>query len=223
MKLLEALLNLLFPPKCPFCGKIQETTGICPNCEKDLPWIPGAEVLREGPGGLRCAGAVWYEKAVRDALLRLKFQGASEIAEPLGELVARCAAEQFGGEFDTVTWVPVSRKRLRRRGYDQAELLARSACRLWETQPVRLLEKTADNPAQSGIRDAAARRANVLGVYEAVGDVTGKRVLLIDDICTSGATLTECVRVLENAGAERVVCVAAALARKENVHKTATE
>lgn len=223
MKLLEALLNLLFPPKCPFCGKIQETTGICPNCEKDLPWIPGAEALREGPGGLRCAGAVWYEKAVRDALLRLKFQGASEIAEPLGELVARCAAEQFGGEFDTVTWVPVSRKRLRRRGYDQAELLARSACRLWETEPVRLLEKTVDNPAQSGIRDAAARRANVLGVYEAVGDVTGKRVLLIDDICTSGATLTECVRVLENAGAERVVCVAAALARKENVHKTATE
>ena len=223
MKLLEALLNLLFPPKCPFCGKIQETTGICPNCEKDLPWIPGAEALREGPGGLRCAGAVWYEKAVRDALLRLKFQGASEIAEPLGELVARCAAEQFGGEFDTVTWVPVSRKRLRRRGYDQAELLARSACRLWETEPVRLLEKTVDNPAQSGIRDAAARRANVLGVYEDVGDVTGKRVLLIDDICTSGATLTECVRVLENAGAERVVCVAAALARKENVHKTATE
>ena len=137
--------------------------------------------------------------------------------------MARCAAEQFGGEFDTVTWVPVSRKRLRRRGYDQAELLARSACRLWETQPVRLLEKIADNPAQSGIRDAAARRANVLGVYEAVGDVTGKRFLLIDDICTSGATLTECVRVLENAGAERVVCVAAALARKENVHKTATE
>lgn len=223
MKLLEALLNLLFPPKCPFCGKIQETTGICPNCEKELPWILGAEVLREGPGGLRCAGAVWYEKTVRDALLRLKFQGASEIAEPLGELIARCAAEQFGGEFDTVTWVPVSRKRLRKRGYDQAELLARNACRLWETQPVRLLEKTADNPAQSGIRDAAARRANVLGVYEAVGDVTGKRVLLIDDICTSGATLTECVRVLENAGAERVVCVAAALARKENVHKTATE
>ena len=217
------LLDVLFPPKCPFCGKVLEKPGICPTCEKDLPWIPGAEALREGPGGLRCAGAVWYEKAVRDALLRLKFQGASEIAEPLGELVARCAAEQFGGEFDTVTWVPVSRKRLRRRGYDQAELLARSACRLWETQPVRLLEKTVDNPAQSGIRDAAARRANVLGVYEAVGDVTGKRVLLIDDICTSGATLTECVRVLENAGAERVVCVAAALARKENVHKTATE
>lgn len=216
-------MNLLFPPKCPFCGKVQDVPGICPDCEKDLPWIPGAEALREGPGGLRCAGAVWYEKTVRDALLRLKFQGASEIAEPLGELIARCAAEQFGGEFDTVTWVPVSKKRLRKRGYDQSELLARSACRFWDIQPVRLLEKKVDNPAQSGIRDDAARRANVLGVYEAVGDVAGKRILLIDDICTTGATLIECTRMLEDAGAEQVVCVAVALTRKENVHKTATE
>lgn len=222
-KVIEALLNLLFPPKCPFCGKVQDVPGICPDCEKDLPWIPGAEALREGPGGLRCAGAVWYEKTVRDALLRLKFQGASEIAEPLGELIARCAAEQFGGEFDTVTWVPVSKKRLRKRGYDQSELLARSACRFWDIQPVRLLEKKVDNPAQSGIHDGAARRANVLGVYEAVGDVAGKRILLIDDICTTGATLIECTRVLEDAGAEQVVCVAVALTRKENVHKTATE
>ena len=216
-------MNLLFPPKCPFCGKVQDVPGICPDCEKDLPWIPGAEALREGPGGLRCAGAVWYEKTVRDALLRLKFQGASEIAEPLGELIARCAAEQFGGEFDTVTWVPVSKKRLRKRGYDQSELLACSACRFWDIQPVHLLEKKVDNPAQSGIHDGAARRANVLGVYEAVGDVAGKRILLIDDICTTGATLIECTRVLEDAGAEQVVCVAVALTRKENVHKTATE
>ena len=223
MKLFEALLNLLFPPKCPFCGRVQDASGICPKCEKELPWIPDEKMLREGPGGLRCAGAVWYEETVREALLRLKFQGASEIAEPLGELVARCAAEQFGGEFDTVTWVPVSKKRLRKRGYDQAELLARSACRLWEVQPVRLLEKTVDNPAQSGLHDDAARRANVLGIYETVGDVTGKRVLLIDDICTTGATLTECVRVLKEAGAAQVACAAVALTRQEKVHKTATE
>jgi ComF family protein len=223
MKLTEKILNLFFPPKCPFCGKVQDTMGTCLKCEKELPRIPEEEVLREGPGGLCCAGAVWYEETVREALLRLKFQGASEIAEPLGELVARCAAEQFGGEFDIVTWVPVSQKRLRKRGYDQSELLARAACRQWDTQPVRLLEKTVDNPPQSGIHDAAARRANVLGVYRVTGDMTGKRILLIDDICTSGATLTECIRVLEDAGAERVVCVTAALTKRENVHKTATE
>ena len=67
-----------------------------------------------------------------------------------------------------MTWVPVSPRRLRQRGYDQARLLAESACRLWETKPLPLLRKTVHNPAQSGLKEAAARRANVLGVYEAV-------------------------------------------------------
>lgn len=222
MNLLEAFLNLLFPPKCPFCGHVLDKPGICPTCEKNLPWIEGREGLREGAGGLRCAGAVWYETKAREGLLRLKFQGVSAAAEPMGELVARCAAERFAGEFDTVTWVPVSKQRLRQRGYDQAELLARAACRRWDTQPVRLLNKTIDNPAQSGIHDAAARRANVLGVYDPVGGMAGKRILLVDDICTTGATLTECVRVLKDAGAADVVCAVVALTRlgkdSEKVH-----
>lgn len=211
MRFVETLLNLLFPPKCPFCQKVLDKAGICAACERELPWIEEEKVLRKGPGGLQCAAPLWYEDAVREGVLRLKFQGASAAAEPLGELIARCAAEQFGGEFDTVTWVPVSKKRLRQRGYDQAELLARSACRLWSTEPERLLKKIVDNPAQSGIHDAAARRANVLGVYDVVGSAEGKRILLIDDICTTGATLTECIRVLKDAGAESVVCAAVAL------------
>ena len=223
MKLFDALLNLLFPPKCPFCGKVQDVSGICPGCEKELPRISDAEAIKKGPGKFRCAGAVWYEHTVRDALLRFKFQGASDAAEPLGSLIAQCAAEQFSGEFDIVTWVPVSQKRLRSRGYDQAELLARAACRLWETEPVCLLKKTIDTPPQSRIQEAAARRANVLGVYETSGDVAGKRILLVDDIYTTGATLGECVRVLKEAGADSVVCAVVAFTREQNVHKSAIE
>jgi len=223
MNLLKVVLDLLFPPKCPFCGCVQDKTDICPKCEKELPWINGTEGLREGPDGLRCAGALWYENLARDGLLRLKFQGSSAAAGPMGELIAQCAAEHFPGEFDTVTWVPVSRKRLRKRGYDQAELLARSACRLWDTEPVCLLKKVTDNPAQSGIHDAAARRANVLGVYDAVGEIKGKRILLVDDICTTGATLTECVRVLNAAGAQAVMCAVVALTRQEKVHNSTRE
>lgn len=216
-KWLTTILDLLFPPKCPFCKKVLDSPGICPACRKVLPWTEGNETLREGPGSLRCAAPLWYEDLARDGILRYKFQGSSSLAEPLGELIAQCAAEQFSGEFDTVTWVPVSAGRLRKRGYDQAELLARAACRAWDTEPVRLLEKTVHNPAQSGIHDAAARRANVLGVYEPVEleRIRGKRILLIDDICTTGATLTECVRVLRDAGAESVACAAAALTREK--------
>lgn len=215
MKALDALLDLLFPPKCPFCGRILDRPGICPGCEKSLPWTREKESLRKGPGGLLCAAPLWYEGRARDGLLRFKFQGAQAAAGPLGALIAQCAAEQFSGRFDTVTWVPVSRRRLRKRGYDQAELLAKSACRSWDTRPVRLLEKTLDNPAQSGLQDAAARRANVLGVYAPAkgADIRGRRVLLIDDICTTGATLAECARVLREGGAEDVVCAAVALTR----------
>ena len=217
MKLFSALLDLLFPPKCPFCDKVQEHAGICADCEKTLPWTEDSEALREGAGDLRCAAPLWYEDAARDGLLRFKFQGASAAAGALGALIAQCAAEQFSGAFDTVTWVPVSRQRLRQRGYDQAKLLAEAACRLWDTAPVQLLEKTADTPPQSGIHDAAARRANVLGVYSIApgADVAGRRILLVDDICTTGATLTECIRVLKDAGATDVVCVAAAFTREE--------
>lgn len=74
-----------------------------------------------------------------------------------------------------------------------------------------------DNPAQSGMEDAAARRANVLGVYEAVrpADIAGKRFLLVDDILTTGATLGECVRVLKEAGAADVVCLTLAAVRED--------
>ena len=93
MSLLEGFLNLLFPPKCPFCGKVQDHAGICPACEKALPWTDALHTIKEGPGGLRCAAPLWYEDQVREGILRLKFQGASGAAEPMGELIARCAAE----------------------------------------------------------------------------------------------------------------------------------
>lgn len=164
----ESIINLFFPPKCPFCGKVLDAVGVCSKCEKDLPWVPEEEVAFTEKD-LTCAAPLWYEGAVREALLRLKFRGGSALAEPFGELLARCAAERFGGEFDTVTWVPVSQKRLEARGYDQSRLLAEAVCRHWDTRPVQLLNKVQDNPAQSGLQGEAARRANVLGVYGSSG------------------------------------------------------
>ncbi len=210
MRALERVLDLLFPPRCPFCGRVLDRPGVCAGCASSLPWTAEADSLWELPGALRCAAPLWYEGAARQGLLRFKFQGAAGAADPLGGLIAQCAAERLSGEFDTVTWVPVSRKRLRRRGYDQAELLARGACRRWDAHPERLLEKVRDNPAQSGLTDGESRRENVKGVYRAAGDCRGRRILLVDDICTTGATLGQCAAVLLDAGAETVVCAAAA-------------
>lgn len=211
-------LDLLFPPRCPFCRKFRMEEGTCGECEKALPFTEGKDILRKEKGGLVCAAPLWYEDLAREGILAFKFHGSHGAAVDFGRRIARCAAEELGGQFDTVTWVPVSRKRLRARGFDQAQLLAEEACRHWDTRPVPLLRKIADNPAQSTLKGGeAARRANVLGVYEPHprGEIRGKRILLIDDICTSGATLRECIRVLTDAGAESVVCAALAHTREQ--------
>lgn len=209
------ILDLLFPPKCPFCGRVQERSAICPACQKALPWTEAPEQEQTLPDKLRCASPLWYEGQAREGMLRYKFQGASGAADILGGLIAECAAEHFAGEFDAVTYVPVSRKRLRSRGYDQSRLLAEAACRRWDTVPETLLRKVGDNPPQSTQADEAARRANVLGMYEPVGDAAGKRILLVDDIVTTGATLCECARTLRLAGAASVVCVTVCRTRRK--------
>lgn len=212
MRALARVLDLLFPPKCPFCAQVLDSPGICGRCESSLPWTEEPDSLWELFGSLRCVAPLWYRDDVRRGILRFKFQGAAGAAEPLGGLIAQCAAERLSGEFDTVTWVPVSRKRLRQRGYDQAELLARAACRRWDTEPVRLLEKIRDNPAQSGLADGKSRWRNVRDVYRVLEPeaLQGRRILLVDDICTTGATLGECAAVLRSAGAAEVVCAAVA-------------
>lgn len=219
MKLADALLDLLFPPKCPFCQKVQDAPGMCPACEASLPWTDEAGGLRELSGGLACAAPLWYAGPVREAVRRFKFHGGVSAAGPLGELIAQAAAERFSGGFDAVTWVPVSAKRLRRRGYDQSRLLAESACGLWGVKPERLLRKVRDNPAQSGLETAEERWRNTRDVYEAVGSPGGKRILLIDDVCSTGSTLVSAAGALRAAGAAGVVCAAAAFPGPEEENR----
>lgn len=217
MKIIDGILDLLFPPKCPFCARVRDVPGICPDCMETLPWTDEAHGLRELGPGLLCAAPLWYAGPVREGIRRFKFRGGVGVAGPLGELIAQTAAERFSGGFDVVTWVPVSAKRLRRRGYDQARLLAENACKLWGVKPEPLLRKLRDNPAQSGLESAEARRKNTEGVYGAIGDLSGKRVLLIDDVCTTGSTLSSCAAVLREAGAAEIVCAAAAFPRREEL------
>ena len=201
-RLQKQLGNFLFPRKCPFCGTATGGRLLCGSCERTLPYT-GENALRQGTFG-RCASPLYYTGPVREAILRFKFQGHTGGLDCFGRLLADCAARWYSGEFDTMTWVPVSRKRLRQRGFDQSRLLAASLCVDWHV-------------AQSGLTEAAARRANVLGVYEALPEnVRVKRLLLIDDIVTTGSTLTECVRVLRAAEAADVVCLTLARTKEEH-------
>lgn len=115
-----------------------------------------------------------------------------------------------------LTWIPVSAKRKASRGYDQVELIARAVGRELGMKPIPLLKKVRDNPPQSSLTDDSMRKRNVSDVYQFRGgaDISGKRILLLDDILTTGATAEEAARILLCAGAEEVHCAAMAAARK---------
>lgn len=216
MKLYDLLMNLLFPPKCILCGKVlgREQTDLCRECRTDSPDFSG----RKGElQFLDSFTAVWYyEGNVRKSLLRYKFYGARSFASAYGRLLAVKLLQTYPEGFDCLTWIPVSSVRRFTRGYDQVELLAQAVGRELMIQPVPLLKKIRHNRPQSGIGDAAKRRANVLGAYRVqnTASVAGKRILLLDDILTTGATAGECARVLKTAGAKEVCCAAVAAARK---------
>ena len=215
VKWLDALLDLLYPPRCQICHALisRREKPVCARCMDTLPEYDGADP--EVAGASRCVAELYYENDVRESFHRYKFGGMDYYAPLYGKWMAVTIRDKLADRYDLITWVPVSKKRRRQRGYDQAYLLCQAAARELSLTPVRTLEKHTDNPAQSGLNSAAERRANTHGVYCAVNTerFCGRRVLLVDDIVTTGATLSECCRVLREAGAADVVCAALATPR----------
>lgn len=209
------ILDFFFPRRCPFCGAVAGKELLCKKCRRSLPFT-GEHAVREGTFG-RCAAPLYYEDSVREAILQFKFKDKLGGMSCFGMLMAECAAEHYSGAFDAITWVPVSKKRLKKRGFDQTRYLTGSMCVDWHVAPIETLRKVTDNPPQSTLETEEQRRANVLGVYEAVNaeQFRGKRLLLVDDILTTGATLSECVRVLKEAGAGEVMCLTLAMSREK--------
>ncbi len=214
-KLSRGILDFFFPRRCPFCGAVAGKELLCNKCLRSLPFT-GDHAVREGTFG-RCAAPLYYEDRVREAILQFKFKAKLGGLSCFGMLMAECAAEHYSGAFDAITWVPVSKKRLKKRGFDQTRYLTGSMCVDWHVAPIETLRKVTDNPPQSTLETEEQRRANVLGVYEAVNaeQFRGKRLLLVDDILTTGATLSECVRVLKEAGAGEVMCLTLAMSREK--------
>ena len=203
MSFIRKLLDFLYPPKCAFCRKLvpADADGICPECKKSLPFTKSGDQVH-GNFFTVCVAPLYYEDEVRDALLRYKFHQQTSYCTAFGGLIAECVSERLTEPIDLVSWVPLSRKRLRKRGYDQAKLLA---------------EEVANTAPQSRTGSAEKRKANISGAYivpenQNLEDLT---ILLIDDIVTTGSTLSECSRMLGMAGVKRVYCAAAAQKHRE--------
>lgn len=202
----------IFPERCPYCNKvISPALACCIDCYENFPEIIYERMAFGGyPAVSPFAYIEPYDKAVR----AFKFFGNLQSAPQFAEVMAKAVNEAYSHEeFDIISFVPLHPNKLRERGFNQSYILAKELSELLLIPCDELLIKTKDNPPQHKT-EAKDRKKNVSGVYKAVSEdkLRDKRILLVDDIITSGHTLGECARILREGGAARVCCVTFATA-----------
>ncbi len=216
--MLHRLLTLLFPPRCVMCRCFlgNDETDLCRDCREKAPVFEKSNLKLSFVAGWT---AVWYYKdMVRSSLLRYKFSGRRHYASAYGRALAVKLQKAYPEGFDILTYVPIASLRRFRRGFDQVEVLCDAVGNELGVLPVKSLKKIRNIPPQSGMGDVYRRRANVLGAYKVLcpDKIRGKRILLLDDIITTGATASECAKMLLTAGAKEVFCAAIAVANHTN-------
>ena len=201
MKIFKNILAVLFPQKCLGCKKENEI--LCPNCllkisRPDTPYLNGVHIA-----------ANYQDLVLKKALWMLKYQGVKQLAKPLAELIR----ERIWKKLETENWlvvpVPLSKNKLRHRGYNQAEMIAGE---LSGDVRADILFKKFHTKSQVEVKDKEERLANIIGSFAIKNPekIKGKKIILIDDVLTTGATMREAKKVLKQAGAKKVIGVVVA-------------
>lgn len=194
--MLRSLAEVVFPASCAGCGRVGAV--VCDACARHLAPAPALGPI---PGVDRLHVAFAYEGVAREVVARVKYRNARAAIEWLA-----AAMTEGRPVADVVTWAPTTAAHRRARGFDHAELLARALARRAEI-PVRPLLVRARGAPQTG-RDRDTRHAGPR--FDARRDLSGRQVLLIDDVVTTGATFTAAATALRRAGAITVAGLAAA-------------
>lgn len=201
-----ALLDLLYPPRCGGCGSVGQGEW-CEDCAKRVKPLREGDAIRvlrltEGRH-LTVVSAARFQSPLREAIHAFKYEGTPQLSQPLARFMVD-ALTSAGLTIDLVAPVPLHTKRQRERGYNQSELLARHISRIAQMAlDTRAIVRVRHTHQQATLGGPDARQANVKGAFEARQE-THCRVLLVDDVFTTGATLSECAAALFRAGARDV-------------------
>ena len=216
----EYAIGLIYPPSCVFCREVLETefgrkedSWVCSECAKTLPLIDNSESRKS-------FSVAEYQGTIQHALHKLKYGNRPHITKTLARITFNNLNRPELFKADCITPVPIHRKKLKNRGYNQAALYAQALSGLYGLNFIdNILIRIKDTPPQSGL-NTEERRKNIEGAFETSVEyadfIKGKTVLLIDDINTTGSTLDECCKTLLNSGAKEIFCLTFASTLKSN-------
>lgn len=218
----EKILSSVFPRRCAFCSKIVENgQSVCYECLKNLDFVEGEickvcgrEKKKCQCNGkkfefTRCVSPFYYKNQVRKGIIYFKFRARETSAKTFADYCVKTVKKEYDiNVIDYVTAVPLTAREKAKRGYNQAELIARNIADGLNKKYKELLKKPYDIKEQSTLR-SYDRWNNVKNAFVCLEKCKGI-ILLVDDIITTGATLNDCARALKEAGAEKVFCVTVA-------------
>ncbi|KJR97400.1 MAG: hypothetical protein VR68_12825 [Peptococcaceae bacterium BRH_c4a] len=242
-KIFSGLIDLIFPPRrvCPLCAQSEPGSRICPACLQ-MVWQYRLEpvclrcgryfrleleedvrenllLCRDCRTGQRnffmARSAGPYEGDLKRAVQRLKFYGKRDLAGHLADIMFQSIVKnQYYMKTDIITAVPLSRERIKKRGFNQAELLAFELAGRMTVPLLPLLRKVRETSPQTGL-GRSGRKENLVGSFQITRPeaVRGKTVLVVDDVITTGSTLDIVSEVLLGGGAATVICITAAAGR----------
>lgn len=224
-RIMNTFLDILYPRHCPVCHNIIGFRGqkICDRCREELKPVTGPRCYKcsrplNNPGQEYCrdcsrrihffeqgTGIFPYSTLLQESLYKLKYEKRQEYGTFYGELGALLAKEQIRRwKIDIIVPVPLHRKRLEKRGYNQSELIAEALGKGLALPVDKVVLKRKINTRPQKDLGPAERKVNLKNAFVSNGRLERENVLLVDDIYTTGATVDEAARTLKKAGAARV-------------------
>jgi ComF family protein len=209
-RLWSAVVDLLFPPRCSGCGRVD--SHWCSRCQAELDALPPPRYIQPRPPLAGITATAVHDGIIQRAVWSLKYQNGQHMALPLGERIARRLAGQ-NWTFDRIIPVPLHTKRLKERGYNQSQLLAAVVAANMDVLAIPSAMRRERQTTAQVTLNAAERQANMQGAFSAdPSQVSGQSILLIDDVYTTGATLSACAEAALAAGASAVYAVTVTVA-----------
>ncbi|MEG0854030.1 MAG: double zinc ribbon domain-containing protein [Angelakisella sp.] len=210
LQLFKHLAALLFPERCVFCGKVTpQNARCCPTCDSRLRRA-GEEAVYALPG-VTVYSCFYYKERCRSALDRFKFRGERQLADYFAAEMSKLAEEQFDGfPFDCVAYLPMPELRKQGRGYNQGQLLAEAVAHMQGVPCGSCGLVRPEIFAQHDLNGSMRRKQAYSGFAMEEGTVLSGRILLVDDVTTTGSSLAGCAKLLRQAGAEKITAITAA-------------